>query len=70
MFRIQLRKATQKISVLAVTPCTLVKVTKFLEKSAPPLHLQEDVKRKGVKCTLVEALRLCTGRTAHREVEV
>jgi hypothetical protein len=23
-----------------------------------------------VKCTLVEALRLCTGRTAHRKVEV
>jgi hypothetical protein len=25
---------------------------------------------KKVKCTLVQALRLCTGRTAHREIEV
>jgi hypothetical protein len=28
------------------------------------------VKVKKVKCTLVQALRLCTGRTAHRGAEV
>ena len=28
------------------------------------------LKKKKEKCTLVQALRLCTGRTAHRGVEV
>ena len=30
-------------------------------------HLSPSSKNKKVKCTLVQALRLCTGRTAHRE---
>ena len=29
-------------------------------------QLQFSKKKKSVKCTLVQALRLCTGRTAHR----
>jgi len=28
------------------------------------------IKRSKLKCTIVQALRLCTGRTAHRGVEV
>jgi len=55
MFGIQVRKATAKTRVLAVTACTLVKVPGEI----CPLHLLEDVKGKGGKahpCTGTEAL--------------
>ena len=34
--------------------------------SACNVHLQGGARKKKVKCILVQALRLCTGRTAHR----
>ena len=43
-----------------LTACVLDKVTKN------DLQLMYHARKKRVKCTLVQALRLCTGRTAHR----
>ena len=48
----------QKLHDLYTSP-NIVRVVRFIRR----------IKVK-VKCTLVQALRLCTGRTAHRDVEL
>ena len=52
--------------------CILAFVTQHADRVFPPPHhvvtcgLSGTTVKKKVKCTLVQALRLCTGRTAHR----
>jgi len=51
--------------------CATDSVLSFVLVTAPNIEQHQLRHSKGkVKCTLVQGLRLCTGRTAHREVEV